>query len=163
MTNKQIFYDAKGRRRKRATRITAAFALAAAVLMTSLVVSMLSAPFVPGLPGSKPVVARIHPALIGGGVRDARLASYLLAKSKKQLEREIAVTARRKRARKNVRNAKEIVAAFYAPWQETGLFSLRANADKITHLMPEWAHLTPDGKSIDLKDFDPALNPIRVT
>jgi len=29
-----------------------------------------------------------------------------------------------------------IVAAFYAPWLETGLHSLKANASQMTHLMP---------------------------
>lgn len=53
-----------------------------------------------------------------------------------------------------------IMAAFYAPWQETGLFSLRANKDKITHLMPEWVHLKDDGASLDFaSDFDPSITP----
>ncbi|MGC8783709.1 MAG: glycosyltransferase [Armatimonadota bacterium] len=53
----------------------------------------------------------------------------------------------------------QIVAAFYTTWQETGLHSLRANADKITHLLPEWLHLTRDGKGLDMYDWDTAIVP----
>jgi cellulose synthase/poly-beta-1,6-N-acetylglucosamine synthase-like glycosyltransferase/spore germination protein YaaH/peptidoglycan/xylan/chitin deacetylase (PgdA/CDA1 family) len=49
--------------------------------------------------------------------------------------------------------AAKVVAGFYAPWQATGLNSLRSNADKMTHVMPEWLHLGKDGASLDLTDW----------
>ena len=49
--------------------------------------------------------------------------------------------------------AEPVVVGFYAPWQETGLNSLRSNADKLTHVMPEWLHLAKDGASLDLTDW----------
>ncbi|MDR3401512.1 MAG: glycosyltransferase [Chthoniobacter sp.] len=52
-----------------------------------------------------------------------------------------------------VPDATKVVAGFYAPWQTTGLNSLRSNADKLTHLMPEWLHLAKDGGSLDLTDW----------
>jgi len=55
--------------------------------------------------------------------------------------------------------APSIIAAFYAPWQETGLHSLRANASHMTHLMPAWVHLADDGKTLDYHDWDPDTNP----
>src|SRR5437762_2636431 len=52
-----------------------------------------------------------------------------------------------------------IVAAFYAPWQETGLNSLHEYANHMTHLLPSWVHLLPNGKSLDFHDWDPAMVP----
>src|SRR5207244_9507022 len=52
-----------------------------------------------------------------------------------------------------------IVAAFYAPWEETGLHALRANAKYMTHLLPVWFHLAPDGAHLDRHDFDVTLVP----
>ena len=50
--------------------------------------------------------------------------------------------------------ADTVVVGFYAPWQTTGLNSLRSNADKLTHVMPEWVHLGKDGASLDLTDWE---------
>jgi cellulose synthase/poly-beta-1,6-N-acetylglucosamine synthase-like glycosyltransferase/spore germination protein YaaH/peptidoglycan/xylan/chitin deacetylase (PgdA/CDA1 family) len=47
----------------------------------------------------------------------------------------------------------KVVAGFFAPWQRTGLNSLRSNADKLTHVMPEWLHLAKGGGSLDLTDW----------
>lgn len=47
----------------------------------------------------------------------------------------------------------KIVLGFYAPWQQTGLNSLRLNADRMTHVVPDWAHLSADGAGIDLSDW----------
>ncbi|MEA2766005.1 MAG: peptidoglycan-N-acetylglucosamine deacetylase, partial [Gemmatimonadaceae bacterium] len=52
-----------------------------------------------------------------------------------------------------------IVAAFYAPWQETGLHSLRANASHMTHLLPAWVHLQESGNGLDFHDWDPNTVP----
>jgi len=42
-----------------------------------------------------------------------------------------------------------LVAAFYAPWQETGIHTLEANASHLTHLFPVWVSLSPDGTHLD--------------
>lgn len=47
----------------------------------------------------------------------------------------------------------KVVAAFFAPWQRTGLHSLRSNADKLTHVMPEWLHVSADGSDLNLADW----------
>lgn len=53
-----------------------------------------------------------------------------------------------------------VCAAFYAPWQEEGLPSLRANKTKLTHIIPQWVHLTSNGDELDLTtDFDPKVTP----
>ncbi|HEV8356260.1 MAG TPA: glycosyltransferase [Gemmatimonadales bacterium] len=55
-----------------------------------------------------------------------------------------------------------VVAAFYAPWNETGLYSLRAHAGKLTHLMPEWLHLSSTGDGLDLSEWDPEAWPLNL-
>ena len=47
-----------------------------------------------------------------------------------------------------------IVAAFYAPWQESGLTIFRAHAQKLTHVMPEWIHLGADGATLEFESAD---------
>src|SRR5262249_43957160 len=47
-----------------------------------------------------------------------------------------------------------VVAAYYVDWDETSLASLRQHAGEITHLMPEWLHLYPDGGSF-VSELDP--------
>lgn len=49
----------------------------------------------------------------------------------------------------------KIVAGFYAVWQESGIHSFKANADKLTHVIPEWLHLSADGADIDFSDWNP--------
>ncbi len=56
-------------------------------------------------------------------------------------------------------SAPPIVAAFYATYQTTGLNSLRANASRLTHVMPEWLHLDATGTNLDLTDWNPSLTP----
>ena len=57
--------------------------------------------------------------------------------------------------------AGNIVAAFYAPWQETGVNSLRTNAPSMTHIMPIWVQLTEDANGLDFRDWtmEQGLNP----
>ncbi|BCM93835.1 poly-beta-1,6-N-acetyl-D-glucosamine synthase [Abditibacteriota bacterium] len=56
-------------------------------------------------------------------------------------------------------NSSQIVAAFYAPYQETGLASFRVAAPHLTHIMPAWVQLNSAGKGLNLSDFDLAENP----
>ncbi len=55
--------------------------------------------------------------------------------------------------------ATPIAAAFYATYQITGFNSLRANAKKLTHVMPEWLHLGATGGALDFTDWNLKLTP----
>ena len=58
------------------------------------------------------------------------------------------------------RSKDQIILGYYAPYETTGLISLRSHADAMTHLAPEWLHLTADGQGIDYKrDYDFGINP----
>lgn len=54
---------------------------------------------------------------------------------------------------------KTITVAFYVTWQAAGLDSFRANASKITYIMPEWLHLSSDGKGLDFFSWGPEFAP----
>ncbi|RYX81282.1 glycosyltransferase [bacterium] len=56
-----------------------------------------------------------------------------------------------------------IVAAFYAPYEATGITSFRVAAPHLTHVMPDWIHLTKDGRGLDFSDFELAENPNNAT
>ena len=49
------------------------------------------------------------------------------------------------------------MAAFYTVWQETGIHSFKAVASQLTHIIPEWTHLSSDGVSLELYDWNPLL------
>jgi spore germination protein YaaH/peptidoglycan/xylan/chitin deacetylase (PgdA/CDA1 family)/glycosyltransferase involved in cell wall biosynthesis len=77
--------------------------------------------------------------------------------AREMLVSEIAKS--RKAAIPKKRIGTTVVAAFYVPWQATGLPSLRANASKISHVVPAWLHLTADGSGLDFEDYDLSSNP----
>src|SRR5204862_173954 len=139
-----IFFDPTGKRRKTFARTSAGVGLFLAVAATLFAISLLVVPFLPRIPGlSGRLSALEHHAKNLTPIipsRETRLARFLLKESRLSLWKEIGKS--QKNAQAPVRKAGEpIVAAFYATWQETGRASLRANADKLTHLMPEWIHL----------------------
>ncbi len=58
------------------------------------------------------------------------------------------------------KNEGRIVLGYYAPYESAGLQSLKRHAASLTHVAPQWLHLSADGASIDTqRDYDPTLNP----
>jgi hypothetical protein len=49
--------------------------------------------------------------------------------------------------------------AWFAPWEDGALDSFRHHAADLTHVYPTWLELSPDGKGVLTKDYDPARNP----
>ncbi|MGZ4780194.1 MAG: glycosyltransferase, partial [Thermoanaerobaculia bacterium] len=90
-----------------------------------------------------------------------RMQQFLLKRTRERLLNEIAREQRiaRSRAALPPVTGPGIVAAFYAPWQETGLNSLRKFAPQMTHVLPAWVHLNDDGRTLDFHDWDPAMVP----
>lgn len=135
------------------------------VLITVTILSLVLLPFIPGLPGNTPVAFRnTHPPLIGTRGDEVRQSGFLLSKAAKAAkERELKDQQREARAKRlahaKAASAGPIVAAFIMPEDPTGTNSLRQNAKKLTHVMPDWLHLTPDGQGLDMRDFDPVINP----
>jgi cellulose synthase/poly-beta-1,6-N-acetylglucosamine synthase-like glycosyltransferase/peptidoglycan/xylan/chitin deacetylase (PgdA/CDA1 family)/spore germination protein YaaH len=45
-----------------------------------------------------------------------------------------------------------VLAAFYVNWDQQSLVSLQAHKDQLTHVMPEWIRIAPDGKLVIEED-----------
>src|SRR5579862_5003392 len=90
VNEKPVFYDVKGKRKRGVLGIGAALGLFTAVLLTIVVIGCFLLPFIPGLPGGKPVVMRsTHPPLINAHGDEMRQANLILSQRKAALEKEI--------------------------------------------------------------------------
>ena len=148
-----VFYDPAGKRPRQVKRWAYALAIFIGFLSTIFVISLVAVPLLPSVPGFNQ-----------GGKRkmrirlpnvDLRRAQFQLDKERKLLRDEIKFVA----PSATPKPADRIVGAFYAPWQETGLYSLRANASRLTHLYPVWLHLDHTGHTLDFRDFDFEITP----
>ena len=160
-SDRAVFYDPTRRRWWWFKRLGTLFGLFCVVAVSVWLVSLFSLPLLPGIKGiTEPIVRAAKKSIHIQKHQDAMFL-FRQKRSRERLLNEIA----KERARKNARAAKGpiqapgIVAAFYAPWQETGLHSLRANASHMTHLLPAWTHLNTAGDDIDFRDWDPNTVP----
>lgn len=148
-----VFFDPKGFRRK---GVLAAFVV---VVITIAVVSVLFWTNLNQLtPFPKPTAVTHHTFLDAVFDPQVKKTKFLVSKAHTELTKEID---REKRARTRPKFGSDgpIVSAFYTSYEENGIQSLRENASKLTHLMPEWMHLSKDGETLDLSDWDPEKNP----
>ncbi len=162
MTDRAVFFDPTHRRWWWVKRIGTLLGLFVVVTISAWLVSLFTTPLLPGVAGiTIPIVRSIRKS-IHFPRHQTQQQLFLLASERRRLLNGIAKDEKERRAREAkgpVQNAAGIVAAFYAPWQETGLHSLEANAQHMTHLMPVWVHLSPDATSLDFHDWDPVLTP----
>jgi poly-beta-1,6 N-acetyl-D-glucosamine synthase len=158
MAGHQIFFDPSGNRRRLVARAGTGAALALAVVSTLFVLTLLAIPVLPAVPGMENLRGHVHargaPLVTRAQARAARHKMHL---NRLALWREIRREEHARTAPSTPNDA--VVAGFYAPWQRTALSSLRANADRLTHLMPGWLRLDADGFTIDTTDWDPRLTP----
>lgn len=161
MGSSQVFTDPSGRRWKRLKRGGIAAALVVSVAATLFGTSFLIIPFLPKIPGlSGPAVHPPRAETPALPPRQDRLARFLLRQSRLALWREMAFHGpKQAKPAPPPAGAGSVVAAFYVPWQETGLHSLRAHAQNLTHLMPAWLHMDRTGGKLVTRDWDPELTP----
>lgn len=151
-----VFYDPSRRRKRWFVRLGGFLTFLFVILTTVFVLSLLLIPVLPRLDARRAP----HAPTVRLPSRQSRLRRHLLLRTREALFRQIVQDERHLQgAKPPALHVPHIVAAFYTTWQETGLHSLRANADKITHLLPEWLHLSRDGGSLDLYDWNPAIVP----
>ncbi len=161
---RHVFHDPSGRRRRRLRGLGTVGAVVAAICLTVFIVSLLVMPLVPHLPGLDAVRRRVssRPPIPVVPSRQARLAHYLARQERDRLFADINRTRQKAEAFKGApaQATPEIVAAFYTIWNRgAGLQSLKANADRLTHLMPEWLHLDTTGVALDTTDWNPKVTP----
>jgi spore germination protein YaaH/peptidoglycan/xylan/chitin deacetylase (PgdA/CDA1 family) len=161
MSDRTVFHDPTGQRRRWMLRLVAVLGGFGIIVSAVFVVSLIVLPAFPPNPAVPEAVRHAFaPGLPHLGPRDVRMRRFLLSRARQTLLRQITVE---ERARSKAPPAKPVaggmMVGFYAPWQPTGLHSLRANAGSITHLLPAWLKLSPDGSGIDDRDWDPTLTP----
>lgn len=151
MENRPVFFDSGGRRRIVLSRLAG---LAGVALTLILVVFAISLTSVPVLGERFAPTRRPHsnhrppekPRIVGSDFRAARHALFAdIAKSSKKPPL--------------IPRGGNVVAAFYASWQESGTNSLRSYGSHLTHVIPSWLHLSQDGSKLDLEDYDFEENP----
>jgi cellulose synthase/poly-beta-1,6-N-acetylglucosamine synthase-like glycosyltransferase/spore germination protein YaaH/peptidoglycan/xylan/chitin deacetylase (PgdA/CDA1 family) len=156
MTDYAVFFDPSRKRWSWVKRISTVLGLLSVIIVSTFLVSVfVTTPFLPVIDGITKDIKRTlrRPIHLRHQVR---MTQFLLHKQRTKLLSDV----RKDQALNRVRAAQppiktnHIVAAFYAPWQETGLHSLNANADKMTHLMPVWVHLNESGTGLDYRDWD---------
>ena len=167
MSDKAIFFDPSRKRWSWIKRISTVFGLISVVVVSLFLLSVFTAPALPGFPGiteaRKTLRRSVHLPRRATQLlrfREKRARDRLFA----EIDRDTAV--QRAKAARPLVGGNDIVAAFYAPWEETpGLYSLRENATKITHLMPVWVRLNSTSDGLDLVDWDTSngQNPINLS
>ena len=157
-----VFVDPTGQRERGLQILAVVSGAILLVVCTFFTLSLLAMPALPHFQGLGAEVRRaVRPVLPPRPARERLLAE----RERKTLMRQIARDERAHpaRSRAAARTAAPaassvITGAFYAPWQESGIHSLRANANHITHLFPVWLKLDLEG-GLDTRDWDPGLTP----
>ncbi|HEX9502238.1 MAG TPA: glycosyltransferase [Thermoanaerobaculia bacterium] len=161
MSDAAIFFDHTRRRWYWIKRIGTLAGLFAVITISVWLVSLFTIPFLPGIEGITTPIRRAVKRSLRLPPHLTRLQLFAAKQERKkllaQIQHDNQVYAAR--AAKPPIKGTNIVAAFYAPWLETGLHSLKANASHMTHLMPSWVHLQPGAKGLDFHDWDPAMVP----
>ncbi len=159
MPDRAVFFDPSRRRWWWIKRIGTFFGLFAVVTISIWLISLFTVPFLPEVQGiTGPIRNTLNRTI---HLPKRRPERFLLKKDRAKLLASIAQLNRQQRVRaaQPPIHGDGIVAAFYAPWQETGLNSLHEYANHMTHLLPSWVHLLPNGKSLDFHDWDPTMVP----
>jgi cellulose synthase/poly-beta-1,6-N-acetylglucosamine synthase-like glycosyltransferase/peptidoglycan/xylan/chitin deacetylase (PgdA/CDA1 family)/spore germination protein YaaH len=138
-----VFHDPTDRRKHAVRAGALVVGLAAIAILTVFAATLLIAPVLPPLSAARAVARRI--------------LAPRAHKRRHAAQRALLAEIAKEKAQARGGRGDAIVAAFYAPWEETGLHSLRANADRLTHLMPAWLALTPDGRGLSDADWNPSV------
>jgi cellulose synthase/poly-beta-1,6-N-acetylglucosamine synthase-like glycosyltransferase/spore germination protein YaaH/peptidoglycan/xylan/chitin deacetylase (PgdA/CDA1 family) len=161
MSDRAIFFDPTRRRWSWVKRLGTLAGLGAAVTVSVWLVSLFAAPILPGFDGiTRPIVRKFQP-MLHLPRHQQKMTQFIADRERKKLFKAILKDRQPSLARAAqppIRSA-NIVAAFYAPWEETGLHALQANAKNMTHVLPVWFHLAPDGTHLDRHDFEVTLVP----
>ena len=141
---KPIFLDATGRRARRLRLAATAVAVVAAVVLASFIASLVILPRLTHM-------AIANTAYSGHVQHGSRHAGRALLN-------RIALDDRHNQV-KPIAAAGTISGAWFAPWEDGALDSFRRHAADLTHVYPTWLELSPDGRGVLTRDYDPDRNP----
>src|SRR4029079_4765321 len=143
MSEYAVFFDPSRKRWWWIKRIGTVFSLLAVVIVSVFLISLATSPLLPGMLGITIPIKRAVRNAVRLPHHEAGAQRFLWKRDRARLLKEVAREKRVQTAKAALPlvNGPGIVAAFYAPWQETGLNSLNANASKMTHVLPAWVHI----------------------
>ncbi len=151
---KPIFYDERGRRWPVILRASAVVVLVLSVLGFLFSISIVTVPLLPSFkrPALPFTPDPSHPLVVGS--REKEVRAYALARDKRRLDSVRAAHHPEQpvRAHARDRRAFSVVAGFYVNWNPSSYASLTRHADALTHLIPEWMHLSQDGEGITTEE-----------
>jgi poly-beta-1,6 N-acetyl-D-glucosamine synthase len=150
MADPVVFFDPSGRRGRRFKAVLIGGAAVVALALSGFALSLLAISF-PRTQMVRPRAATAIPSEL-----DRQKAEFLRQKARDELKKELA---REKRRPIHQTETPQIVGAYYTVWQENGVSSLAAHADRLTHLFPEWLHLSPKDDILDVTDYDLEATP----
>jgi poly-beta-1,6 N-acetyl-D-glucosamine synthase len=167
MSEHAVFFDPSRKRWSRIKRLGTLLGLVSAVIVTVFLFSVfIATPLLPNFQLATAVKRSLRRSLRLPR-HGTKLQQFLLAKDRKRLLDDIDQKQKSFAARAALppMKAGNIVAAFYAPWQETGVNSLRTNASRMTHVLPIWVQLTENANGLDFRDWtmEQGLNPSNAT
>lgn len=155
MSDRAVFFDPSRRRWSWIKRIGTIVGLAAVVAASLTLVSLEGQILLPGIEGITAPLKRSLRRSIHLPRHGTAKMVFLEKRARQRLLDAIVRDNKQRAQHPEPPSSNGVVAAFYAPWQETGLNSLRANAGKLTHVLPSWVHLTGDGNGLDFRDWYP--------
>jgi cellulose synthase/poly-beta-1,6-N-acetylglucosamine synthase-like glycosyltransferase/spore germination protein YaaH/peptidoglycan/xylan/chitin deacetylase (PgdA/CDA1 family) len=161
LSDHAVFFDPTRRRWGWIKRISTVLGLLCVVVVSLFLISLSSTPFLPKMPGLTEEIQRTFRRAVRLQRHQSKLQQFIARREREKLFAQIVHDNRvyHERAARPPIKGGPIVAAFYAPWQETGLHSLVANAPQMTHVLPAWVHLLPDARGLDFRDWDPVTVP----
>ena len=154
-----VFRDETGRRAAAVRIATVVGAVAALASLGAFLASVFPAPWT-----RSAQVAELAPPHPSGALQpgvpppllerpvEARARQAAYQREASRLQRLLSQAARAQRLLLPEPQSQPVLAAFYVNWDDQSLASLQAHKDQLTHVMPEWIHLAPDGKFIIEED-----------
>src|ERR1051326_9012654 len=155
MSEHAVFFDPSRKRWSLIKRFGTLFGLGSAVIVSVFLFSVfIATPLLPNFQLAT-AVKRSFRRSLRLPRHGTKLQQFRLAKDRKRLLDGIDQQQKTFAARAALPPIKagNIVAAFYAPWQETGVNSLRFNASRMTHPIPLWVQLTEDANGLAFRDW----------
>ncbi|MBI3438635.1 MAG: polysaccharide deacetylase family protein [Proteobacteria bacterium] len=140
-SDEPVFFDPSGRRARRLQLGAWIVATAAVLLLVGFTTSLAIAP-------------QILPVTSQSGLRLVHAPAAI----RHLRERRVTFDAPRPRSQPLPANAR-VIGAYFPPWQQGAIDSLRMHADGLTHVYPAWLQIGPDGRSLRSADWDPRTTP----
>ena len=148
-----VFRDESGRRGAAVRLATLAAGIAALGALGTFLVTVFPAPWTRrGEVIPEPAPAARAGAFPPGHPLENRAREAVYRREEGRLHSLLAQAQAAQRRRRKEAPASPVLAAFVVNWDPGSLRSLQQHADQLTHVMPEWIRIAPDGQFVVEED-----------